>query len=81
VILAILLADPGEWPSSAILLGVVFGVACTGVAGLGWWVIRGDRLNRRYQGEPEVETFRESPSPASESEIEAPAGVAVEDNS
>jgi hypothetical protein len=40
---------PGEWVPAAIGLGLAFLVAVLGVSGLGWWVLRGDRLNRTYE--------------------------------
>jgi hypothetical protein len=40
---------PGEWVTAAVGLGLAFLVAVIGVSGLGWWVLRGDRLNRTYQ--------------------------------
>jgi Tfp pilus assembly protein PilO len=39
----------GEWPLANILLGVAFLVAALGVVGLGWWVMRADHLNRRFE--------------------------------
>jgi hypothetical protein len=42
----VLLADVGEWVNSNILFGLVFLISALGVVGIGWWVIRGDRLNR-----------------------------------
>jgi hypothetical protein len=39
----------GEWPMANILLGVAFLVAALGVVGLGWWVMRADHLNRRFE--------------------------------
>ena len=45
----IYLDTPGEWVPAAIGLGVAFLVAVVAVFGLGWWVLRGDRLNRTYQ--------------------------------
>ena len=45
----IYLDTPGEWVPAAVGLGLAFLVAVIGVSALGWWVLRGDRLNRRYQ--------------------------------
>jgi hypothetical protein len=45
-LLVLLLADVGEWVNSNILFGLVFLISALGVVGIGWWVIRGDRLNR-----------------------------------
>jgi hypothetical protein len=36
----------GEWPFANLLFGTVFLVAALGVAGIGYWVVRSDRLNR-----------------------------------
>jgi hypothetical protein len=46
---AMYLDTPGEWVPAAVGLGLAFLVAVLGVSGLGWWVLRGDRLNRTYQ--------------------------------
>jgi hypothetical protein len=45
-LVVLLLADVGEWVNSNILFGLVFLISALGVVGIGWWVIRGDRLNR-----------------------------------
>jgi hypothetical protein len=47
----------GEWVPAWLALAVTFLVATLGVAGLGWWVLRGDAQNRRAEealesGEP-----------------------------
>jgi hypothetical protein len=36
----------GEWVPAWFAMSVTFLVAFLGVVGLGWWVLRGDRLNR-----------------------------------
>ena len=36
----------GEWPFANLLFGFVFLVATVGVAAIGYFVIRSDRLNR-----------------------------------
>jgi hypothetical protein len=36
----------GEWVPAWLAMSVTFLVASLGVVGLGWWVLRGDRLNR-----------------------------------
>jgi len=36
----------GEWPFANLLFGTVFLVASLGVAGIGYFVVRSDRLNR-----------------------------------
>ena len=43
----------GEWWVSNLLFGAAFVVAGVGVVGIGWWVLRGDRLNRVASGELE----------------------------
>ena len=37
----------GEWWQANLMMGGAFIVAAVGVAGLGWWVLRGDGINRR----------------------------------
>ena len=37
----------GEWPFANLLFGTVFLAAALGVTGIGYWVIRADRLNRK----------------------------------
>jgi ribosomal protein S3 len=61
---AIVLADPGEWPTAGIFLGLAFAVAVAGVIALGVWVLRGDSLNRRAETHTVVETEREQLSPS-----------------
>ena len=39
----------GEWVPAWLLMSVTFLVATLGVAGLGWWVLRGDARNRATQ--------------------------------
>jgi hypothetical protein len=36
----------GEWVPAWLAMSIAFLVAALGVAGLGWWVLRGDALNR-----------------------------------
>ena len=36
----------GEWVPAWLAMSVTFLVATLGVAGLGWWVLRGDARNR-----------------------------------
>jgi hypothetical protein len=36
----------GEWVPAWLWMSITFLVAALGVAGLGWWVLRGDALNR-----------------------------------
>jgi hypothetical protein len=45
----------GEWASAWLALSITFLVASLGVVGLGWWVLRKDRLNRLGEdAEPDV---------------------------
>jgi hypothetical protein len=37
----------GEWVGAWLEMSLTFLVAGIGVAGLGWWVLRGDARNRR----------------------------------
>ena len=37
----------GEWVPAWLWMSTAFLVAVLGVAGLGWWVLRGDAINRR----------------------------------
>lgn len=61
----LLLADVGEWVNSNILFGLVFLISGIGVVGLGWWVMRGDRLNRAaLEAEPVEEAAAAEPAPA-----------------
>jgi hypothetical protein len=39
----------GEWVPAFVGMGLAFLVAASGVIGLGWWVLRGDRLNREHE--------------------------------
>jgi len=41
----------GEWIPASMFLGLAFLVAAIGVAGLAWWVLRGDAINRSLEGE------------------------------
>jgi hypothetical protein len=36
----------GEWWQANLMMGGAFIVAAVGVAALGWWVLRGDGINR-----------------------------------
>ena len=36
----------GEWVPAWLGMSLAFLVATTGVIGLGWWVLRGDAINR-----------------------------------
>ena len=39
----------GEWIPAWFFMSVAFLVATLGVVGLGWWVLRGDSRNRRFE--------------------------------
>ncbi|MDQ6879491.1 MAG: hypothetical protein M3082_17705 [Candidatus Dormibacteraeota bacterium] len=43
----------GEWVPAWLYMSVTFLVASLGVVGLGWWVLRGDALNRAAETEAE----------------------------
>jgi hypothetical protein len=53
----------GEWVPAWLALSVTFLVASLGVVGLGWWVLRGDRLNRAAE-EAADQAVPESPNEA-----------------
>ena len=50
----------GEWVPAWLGLSVTFLVAALGVVGLGWWVLRKDKLNR--VGEDAAELAADAPS-------------------
>lgn len=39
----------GEWVPAWLAMSATFLVAALGVVGLGWWVLRGDRINREAE--------------------------------
>jgi hypothetical protein len=41
----------GEWVPAWLYMSITFLVASLGVAGLGWWVLRGDARNRAAETE------------------------------
>jgi hypothetical protein len=43
----------GEWVGAGLGLSISLLVASLGVVGLGWWVVRGDALNRAAETEAE----------------------------
>ena len=45
----------GEWVPAWLAMSLTFLVALLGVAGLGWWVLRGDARNRKSEEIGEVE--------------------------
>jgi hypothetical protein len=46
----------GEWVPAWVAFSITFLIATLGVAGLGWWVLRGDARNRTADGLDEPET-------------------------
>jgi hypothetical protein len=56
----------GEWWQANLMMGGAFVVAGVGVFALGWWVLRGDGINR--QGH----------SPGAEQETAPPQGIGEE---
>lgn len=46
----------GEWVAAWLAMSITFLVAALGVAGLGWWVLRGDARNRAAEEVGEVES-------------------------
>jgi len=55
VIFLDVLPPQGEWIPASLGLGLAFLVATVGVIGLGWWVLRGEAINRRLEGESREE--------------------------
>jgi len=45
----------GEWVPAWLAMSITFVVALIGVAGLGWWVLRGDARNRASEEIGEAE--------------------------
>jgi hypothetical protein len=45
----------GEWVPAWLEFTITFAVALLGVAGLGWWVLRGDARNRASENTAEAE--------------------------
>lgn len=39
----------GEWVPAWLWMSMTFLVATLGVVGLGWWVLRGDAINRKAE--------------------------------
>jgi hypothetical protein len=55
----------GEWVGAWLEMSITFLVAALGVAGLGWWVLRGDRINRAAEASletPASTEHKETPS-------------------
>ena len=57
-----LLLAAGEWVPAWLFMSITFLVASLGVVGLGWWVLRGDALNRAAETEAEKATKPEHPN-------------------
>jgi hypothetical protein len=55
----------GEWVPAWLWMSMAFLVATLGVAGLGWWVVRGDARNRATE-EALLETETETAPTAAE---------------
>jgi hypothetical protein len=55
----------GEWVGAWLEMSLTFLVAAIGVAGLGWWVLRGDARNRRAEASSDSppETEHSEPHP------------------
>jgi hypothetical protein len=49
----------GEWVPAWLWMSMTFLVAALGVAGLGWWVLRGDARNRAAEDAVEREATAE----------------------
>ena len=49
----------GEWVNGWLWMSLAFLVAVIGVSGLGWWVLRGDALNRAAEEALETEPSAE----------------------
>jgi hypothetical protein len=60
----VILLDAGEWVPAWLFMSITFLVASLGVVGLGWWVLRGDALNRAAETEAEKTTEPEHPKSA-----------------
>ncbi len=56
----------GEWWQANLMMGGAFIVAAAGVAALGWWVLRGDGINRHGH------------APGAEQEAPPPPGLGEE---
>lgn len=53
----------GEWYQANLMMGGAFIVAAVGVTALGWWVLRGDSINR-HRETPGAEEEPSAPEPA-----------------
>ena len=49
----------GEWVPAWLFMSITLLVASLGVVGLGWWVLRGDALNRAAETEAEKSALPE----------------------
>jgi hypothetical protein len=59
----VILLDAGEWVPAWLFMSITLLVASLGVVGLGWWVLRGDALNRAAETEAEKHEEAQSKSP------------------
>src|SRR5439155_583839 len=50
----------GEWVPAWLRMSITFLVAALGVAGLGWWVLRGDARNRAADKAVEGEAYADA---------------------
>ena len=50
----------GEWIPAEFFMSVVFLVGAGGCVLLGWYVLRGDRMNRAHEGHDEIERVIDS---------------------
>jgi hypothetical protein len=58
----------GEWVAAWLEMSITFLVAALGVAGLGWWVLRGDKRNRA------AEAALETPASSEHEEAHSKSG-------
>ncbi|MHB8588843.1 MAG: hypothetical protein ACYDA0_08320 [Candidatus Dormibacteraceae bacterium] len=54
----------GEWVPAWLGMSVTFLIASLGVAGLGWWVLRKDKLNRAAEEAEELAAVGSQPKEA-----------------
>ena len=57
------MGQSGEWVNAWLWMSITFLVGALGVTGLGWWVLRGDRLNRTGESRHEPPADKEHPEP------------------
>ena len=56
IIVAVIYLWVGEWIPAWGYMSLAFLVAAIGVVGLGWWVLKADRINRRSEAAPYEES-------------------------